>query len=204
MREPLYRLAVCSLSNAYRYRPILHTAAGLAYLREFPADARLESGPRGDPFRPIALWGGERHQVPEAAKRGTFDLFPPQIDSFMGRMQAGTVGEITHGPHVAVEMGLLRRAVEVLRAGGVAVAIVEGPLHPAAADLYDRRLRGEFLAFARSLAREPGVVFRPLEESEPYYESDFADLVHLGPEGVPKLTRAMVAGLESAGLKAAR
>ena len=81
---------------------------------------------------------------------------------------------------------LIRRAVEVLRAAGVRVAIVEGPLHPAAVDLRDPELRGEFLAFARSLQDQLGIAFLPLEAIEPYAESDFADLVHVGPEGVPK------------------
>ena len=195
----LYRLVACSALDAYRYRPILRTA-GLGRLREFQFDERFGLGKRGDPFRPIALWGGTRRVVPEAAKRSTFDLFPPSIGSFMGRMQAGTIGETTRGPHVAVQEALIRRAIEVLRAGGVRVAIVEGPLHPAAVDLYESDLRGEFLAFVHSLQVEFGVGFVPLEAFEPFAESDFADLVHVGPEGIRKLTRRLIAGLRAAGV----
>ncbi len=200
-RTALYRLVACSVLDAYRYRPILHTA-GLGRFREFRFDERFGRGERGDPFRPIALWGGTRHVVAEAARRSTFDLFPPAIGSFMGRMQAGTVGEITRGPHVAVQQALIRRSVEVLLGGGARVAIVEAPLHPAAADLYEPALRQEFLAFARSLQAELGIAFLPLESFEPYAESDFADLVHVGPEGVRKLTRSLVAGLRAAGIRA--
>ena len=198
-RTALYRLVACSALEAYRYRPIL-TTAGLAKLREFHFDERFGRSERGDPFRPIAMWGGTRHVVPEAARRSTFDLFPPWIGSFMGRMQAGTIGEISRGPHVAVQEALIRRAVEVLRAAGVRVAIVEGPLHPASADLHESELRGEFLAFARSLQDDLGIAFLPLDALEPYAESDFADLVHVGPEGIPKLTRSLVAGLRAAGI----
>jgi len=200
-RTSLYRLLACSALDAYRYRPILRTA-GLGSLREFPFDARFGSTERGDPFRPIAFWGGSRHEVPERARRSTFDLFPPRIGSFMGRMQAGTVGEITRGPHAAVQQTLVRRTIERLTGAGVRVAIVEGPLHPAAADLFDTKLRGEFLAFMGSLERAYGIAFLPLEELEPYYESDFQDLVHVGAEGVPKLTRSLVAGLRAAGVSA--
>ena len=198
-RTALYRLLAVSALESYRYRPIL-TTAGLGKLREFHFDERFGRTARGDPFRPIALWGGERRVVPEAARRSTFDLFPPPIGSFMARMQAGTIGETSRGPHVAVQEQLIRRTVEVLRAAGVRVAIVEGPLHPAAVDLRDPGLRGEFLAFARSLQAEYGIAFLPLEAIEPYAESDFADLVHVGPEGVPKLTRSLVAGLRAAGI----
>ncbi len=200
-RTALYRLLLCSALEAYRYRPIL-TTAGMGKLREFHFDERFGHTARGDPFRPVALWGGERRVVSEAAKRTTFDLFPPLIGSFMGRMQAGTIGEISRGPHVAVQEALIRRAVEVLRAAGVRVAIVEGPLHPAAVDLYDPALRKEFLAFMHSLQSDPGVAFLPLEALEPYAESDFADLVHVGAEGVPKLTRSLIAGLRATGLSA--
>jgi hypothetical protein len=146
------------------------------------------------------LWGGERRAVPEAARRSTFDLFPPAMPAFMGRMQAGTIGETTRGPHVAVQQTLIRRSVERLRAAGVRVAIVEAPLHPAAVDLYDSALRAEFMAFMRALQAEFEIAFLPLEELEGYAESDFSDLVHVGPEGVPKLTRSLIAGLRAAGV----
>jgi hypothetical protein len=197
-RESLYRIAACSALDAYRYRPLLRTA-GLGALREFTFDERFGNRQRGDPFRPIALWGGVRHDIPEAARRSTFDLFPPAIGSMTGRLQAGTIGEISRGPHVAVQEFLIRRAVEELREAGVRVAIVEGPLHPASADLYDAGLRREFLAFAHRLEQELDVEFLPLESLAPYAESDFYDLVHVGPEGVPKLTRSLIAGLRAAG-----
>lgn len=198
-RTPLYRLVACSALDAYRYRPIL-TTAGLGKLRQFHFDERFGRTERGDPFRPIALWGGERGVAREAAKRSTFDLFPPAMPSFMGRMQAGTIGETSRGPHVAVQQALIRRTIERLREANVRVAIVEAPLHPAAVDLYDPALRGEFLAFMRSLEDAFGIAFLPLEAVETYAESDFSDLVHVGAEGIPKLTRSLIAGLRATGL----
>ena len=52
----------------------------------------------------------------------------------------------------------------------------------------------------RTLHDELGVAFLPLDAFEPFAESDFADLVHVGPEGVPKLTRSLIAGLRAAGV----
>lgn len=198
-RTTLYRLLACSALYAYRYRTIL-TTAGFGKLRTFRFDERFGRRERGDPFRPIALWGGERHAVAPAAKRSTFDLFPPLMPSFMGRVQAGTIGEMSRGPHVRVQQALVRSAIEHLSRAGVRVAIVEAPLHPAAADLAEPGLRAEFLAFVRSLEADFGIGFVPLESAGAWAESDFVDLVHVGPEGAAKLTGSLIAGLRLTGL----
>jgi len=105
--------------------------------------------------------------------------------------------EITPGKHVAVQMHLYRRALEVLREAGLEVVLVEGVLHPAARDLYDPGLRQEFVAFARRLEAELGVRFIPHEQMPRFAESDFYDLIHTTRRGAAKITRAMVRGLRA-------
>jgi hypothetical protein len=195
-RLTLYRLVASSALQTYRFKLDLELA-GLLKATVFPLDERLGAAPDGrrDPFRPVALWGAQRHPVLPAARRDTMDLFPPLMDQWDARIQAATAQEITRGPHVPVQMHLYRRAVEELRGAGVEVVIVEGTMHPAAADLYDPELRREFREFARGLADDLDVRFVSLEEMEPLAESDFYDLIHTVPGGAAKITRAMVAGL---------
>ena len=92
-------------------------------------------------------------------------------------------------------MTLVRRAVERLRAAGADVILVEAPLSPMAAEYYDATIREEFVAFARDLARDPGVHFVPLERSPRYPEEELIDLVHLKPAGAQKLTAAILGAL---------
>jgi len=200
-RVSLYRLVATSGLWLYRYRPDLYLA-GLEDLPRFRLDARLGDPARkkGDPFRPVALWGADRHPVPPEARRTTMDLFPPLMDQWDARIQGGTLQEITAGVHVAVQMHLYRRALEVLRGAGIEVVLVEGTLHPASRDLYDTRLRQEFLAFARKLEADLGVHFIPLEKMPRFAESDFYDLIHTTRRGAAKITRTMVRGLRAAGV----
>jgi hypothetical protein len=119
------------------------------------------------------------------------------MDQWDARIQAGTVQEITAGPHVAVQMHLYRRMLEELRAAGVEVVILQGAMHPAADDLYDTSLRREFEAFAQALVRDLGVRYVPRAQMPPLAESDFYDLVHTNRRGAGKLTRAMLRGLRA-------
>jgi hypothetical protein len=201
-RMSLYRLVATSGLWLYRYRPDLHLA-GLEDLPRFQLDERLGNGARkkGDPFRPVALWGADRHFVPPEARRATMDLFPPLMDQWDARIQAGAMREITAGAHVAVQMHLYRRALEVLREAGLEVVLVEGVLHPAARDLYDTGLRQEFAAFARGLEADLGVRFIPLEQMPRFAESDFYDLIHTTRRGAAKITHAMLRGLRAAGIE---
>jgi hypothetical protein len=164
----------------------------------FELDRRIPStAPREEPFRPVALWGATRHVVEPAARRSTFDLFPPRMDQWDARIQAGTVQEITAGPHVAVQMHLYRRLLEELRAAGVEVVVVQGAMHPAADDLYDTSLRLAFEAFAQEVARDLGVHFVSRAQMPLLAESDFYDLVHTNRRGAGKITRAMLRGLRA-------
>ncbi|MDJ0852490.1 MAG: hypothetical protein QNK04_29310 [Myxococcota bacterium] len=196
-RLAFYRLVASRALELYRFRPdFLLTALGKA--REFAMDDRLvDQRPREDPFRPAALWGAKRRPVPEAAQRSTWDLFPPLMDQWSARIQAGTVQEITPGAHVPVQMGLLEGAIRRLREAGVEVVIVQGVMHPAADDLFDTALVATFLAFARRLVEEHGVVFVSRDEMQPFAESDFYDLVHTVARGARKITRGMIAGLRA-------
>lgn len=201
-RTTFYRLVASSLLGAYRYRVDLERLVP-ERLRRFAVDARLARGPRGDPFRPVALWDATRNRPPVAAQRHTFDLFPPEMNQFNARIQAGTVQEITPGRHAAIQQALVRRTVETLLGGGVRVVVVQAAMHPAAGDYYDPALRGEFVRFGRALERELGAVFVPLAAQEPLAESDFYDLIHPRREGAAKVTRAILAGLARAGIRPA-
>ena len=102
--------------------------------------------------------------------------------------QRERVRGISRGDHAEVQMKLGRAAVARLRAAGAQVIIVEGPLSPMAAEYYDATIRVDFVAFARDLAREPGVRFVPLNVSATYPEEEFRDLSHLNETGARKLT----------------
>jgi hypothetical protein len=97
---------------------------------------------------------------------------------------------------------LIRRSVERLEGSGIEVVLVEAPLHPSTADLYDTALRQDFLAFAESLVCELGATFVPLEAMAPFHAEDFADLNHFSirgsRDGARKLSEGMVAGLRAA------
>jgi hypothetical protein len=200
-RETLYRLAASSALRSYRYRRDLVLLAP-ERLRRFARDTRLGRGPKEDPFRPAALWDGRHNAVPTSARRHTFDLFPPRMNQFDARIQAGTVQEITPGRHAALQQALVRRTVEKLRSAGVEVVIVQGTMHPAAQDYYDPARREEFVRIAESLEREIGARFVPLSEQEPLAESDFYDLIHVTRAGAAKVTRGILAGLARAGIPA--
>jgi hypothetical protein len=197
-RTSLYRLVATSVVRAYRFQLDLRLA-GLDDLRVLPLDARLGRPPdkKRDPFRPVALWGAERHPIPPEAMRATMDLFPPLMNQWDARIQGGTAQEITAGRHVPVQMHLYRRAVEELREAGIEVVIVQGTMHPAAVDLYDTRLRAEFLAFAEELAEHLGAHFVALEQMERLAESDFYDLIHTTRRGAAKITRGILRGLRA-------
>jgi hypothetical protein len=199
-RVTLYRMVASSALHAYRYRADLLKAAP-PFVQGFEFAERIAPA-RGDrePFRPVALWDARHNRVAPEAQRRVFDLFPPLMDQWNARMQGGTIQEITRGTHADVQQALLRRNVEVLRRGGVEVVIAEGALHPAAADLYDPRLRAEFRRFGRSLARDLGAHFVSGAAMAPFAESDFYDLVHLNRAGSAKLTRAMVRALRRTGI----
>jgi hypothetical protein len=199
-RLALYRLVASSALGLYRYLPELRQR-GLEERRSFALEQRHVPGREpDDPFRPIALWGADRNEVPEAALRSTWDLFPPLSDAWNGRIQAGTVQEITVGPHVAVQQALFRSAVHELRQAGVEVIVVQGAMHPAADDLYDVDTRRAFLDFAASLEAQEGIHFVPRERVGLLAESDFYDLFHTNARGARTITHAMVEALRGTGI----
>ena len=188
-RDSLYRLSAAAVLRGYRYRKVLE-AAGLSAPLTFETDERLV-GTRPDlGLPPIALGevhprgisaSGIRSVQAQLAKSVPPSMLPAAL------VEIDIVSEIGPGPHVAVQMALLRRAVVRLRDAAVRVVLVEGPLNPVTAELYDVRVRRSFLAFARQLEAS-GVWFAPLERFEPFTKADFADLLHLTPRGAAKFT----------------
>lgn len=191
-RHTLYRIAVARALNAYRFREVLGNA-GLDRLREFPLDRRLVVRPRVGMLTEPALG-----TIGFDLKRREQARLKAQLPDRLGRGSAmAWVAEIERGDHARVVMGIIRRAVEQLRSAGVAVVILEIPLHPAGLSVRGAGTRDEFIRFATSLTRDDGVRFIPLESMESFVPDDFRDLLHLNPTGATKLTRALVAALEA-------
>ena len=117
----------------------------------------------------------------------------------MRSLQIPMVREITPGAHVAILDQLVRRSVERLVEAGIEVVIVETPLHPVSAELYDVGLRASFLALARELDAMAGVTFLSLEDTGPFLPEDFGDLLHLGATGQAKLSGALLATVSGGG-----
>jgi hypothetical protein len=197
-RQSLYRLAATSALDGYRYRAALFQA-GLDERRRFTLDARLKPRraiPRifGDPV----YWDARPNPVSPAERSELVASFGPEADPRFVDLSVDFVAEITPGRHVALQQGLLARSVELLREHGVEVIVIEGPLHPRAAELYDAGLRRDFLAFMARLQREQGVRFTPLEQLPAFEPGDFKDLLHTHGPGTRKLTGAVVRALRQA------
>jgi len=171
-RVELERLGLAALFDAYRYRDVLERA-WLNDALAFRAD---------DAGRLPLLVSHELDEPPERApefqdlrarfRRSVGDRYP---DSTLTQL-----ADIRPGAHVTANEGLIEEAVARLRAGGCEVLIVEGPLHPLCAELYDQpTTRAQFVDFVRRLEREHGVHFLALEDSGPFVEGDFSDPLHL-------------------------
>ena len=194
-RTTFYRLVATSALEGYRYRTALGDA-GLRDTRSFTLDARLKP-PRAFPriFGEIVLQGTEPAPVSRAERKRIIESFGPEADRRFVDLSIDFAAEITEGEHAELKRAFITRTVELLRTAGVEVIVVEGPLHPRAAELYDVRLREDFLAFMHRLTREHGVRFTPLEELPLFEAKDFEDLLHVGPSGTLKLTSAILRAL---------
>jgi hypothetical protein len=196
-RVGLARLTLAGLLRGYRDRAILG-AAGLERLRRFPLDARLAAPEKALDW---LLAPAERRPVPPALRQqveAAAARFLPPESAIAVAVEMRQLRALSRGAHQRIQELLLRRAAERLLAAGSAVVLFETPLFPGAAPLADPSFRGDFLAFARSLAREPGVRFVPLEEEPRYQPGDFKDLTHLAEAGARKLTRAALAAAREA------
>jgi len=198
--KPLLDIGLDSLLLAQRYRVVLG-GAGLETVRRFPLDERLRDG-RPEPVKPArVLDDGEAVAVPAGRWR---EIHDDVVSREGGRSRRGAneqmewVGEIKRGQHARVQMALLEGTVALLTRAGVTVIIVEPPLDPLTAELYDTSIRGDFLEFAAQLQERYSARFVPLERSGPFPSEDFADLVHLDAEGSRKLTRAALLDLRQA------
>ena len=198
--KPLLDLSLDSAVLALRYRMIL-AGGGLDVLRRFPLDERLRAGRPARARPALVLDDGEPVAVADTRWR---EIRKDVVSRESGRSrrtaneQMEWVGEIKRGEHARVQMALLERAVALLAREGVAVVIVEPPLDPLTAELYDASIRSDFLEFAAKMRARYGARFVPLERSGPYAGAEFADLVHLGPGGAHKLTRAALLAVRRA------
>jgi hypothetical protein len=192
--KPLLDVSLDSLLLALRYRVVLR-GAGVDALRSFSLDERLREG-RGARTRPArVLDDGDAVVVPAerwAAIRNDLVSREGGRSRRSANEQMEWVGEIKRGEHARVQMALLESAVALLAREGVAVILVEPPLDPLTADLYDVSTRGEFLEFAARMQERHGARFVPLERIGRFPSAEFSDLVHLGPQGARKFTRAVL------------
>jgi len=194
-RTTLYRLVASSALDGYRYRTAL-ADAGLRDTENFTLDARLKP-PRAFPriFGEIAMQGAEPAPVSHEERERIIESFGPEADRRFVDLSIDFAAEITAGEHAKLKRAFIERTVELLRAAGVEVIVVEGPLHPLAAELYDVHLREDFLAFMQRLSREYGLRFTPLEDLPQFEPKDFKDLLHVRANGTLKLTRAILSAL---------
>jgi len=191
-RVMLYRIAFGDLINAYHYRGVLGRI-GLDRARSFRRDRRLRLPQRAEGS--VQFWAGDVMPIPdEDLERivAEFDARFPGRGSMIERAQFGLMRSISRGAHADISMGLLRRSVEILRAEGAEVIVIEPPLYPGVEALYDASIRQDFLAFAKELATDEGVYFVPLEAGPDYAKEDFGDLTHLDMGGASKFTRLVV------------
>lgn len=192
-RAWLERLALASVFAAYRHREVA-LAFGLDRLRTFrKAGHVFQPGERD-----VAEFAQRSQQRPDldVRRRLQIEAELPADSSLRHPLERRRIRAIARGPHVEVQMRLVRAAVERLRDAGVRVVLLEGPLAPAAAELYDVATRLEFERFARELAARPGVDFVPL--SERYYDEDFVDYSHASARGAAKLAPSIVSALRAA------
>jgi hypothetical protein len=184
-RVALYRVGLGWLSNTYRFRDILGRSV-LNHLREFPLDDRLEPSRKPILRGRAALGRPSPERLPRSEERTLLAPLPQRLRKYGN--QLGWFTETTRGEHARVQMALIRQAVAQLRESGAQVIIVEGPVHPIAADLQGPHAKQEFRAFASELASDPGVRYLPLESMPPFTTDDFVDLLHLNQAGGEKLT----------------
>lgn len=197
-RDSVMRWVASTALRGYRYRPILRGAA-IADLVDFPLDAqRLGAEPLTLMLaHRVALGGPFRNPVSQRQRTRlarVLETLPRRL-RIAALPEVEILREVTPGIHVAVQLGLVRRTVARLRAAGIAVVLLEAPVHPVAAELYSAKLPAEFREFAAGLARSPGIEFVPLTAMESFETSDFNDLLHTGPRGAKKLTAGIIRGL---------
>jgi hypothetical protein len=198
-RESLYRLAASTVLQTYRFRTAFERA-GLTELSTPPLDERLRPV-RAFPriFGEIALYDATPTPLSAPAREALLRAFGDQGNPKDVDISIEFVAEIQPGRHAVFQRAMLRRAAELLRRDGVEVIVLEGPLHPLAAKLYDAKGLGRrFRAFARELEEELGVHVVTLDEMPPFAPTDFKDLIHLQGAGTLKLTRAAVDAVVSA------
>jgi hypothetical protein len=143
-RTTFLQAGLASVLNSYRYREVF-SVAGLKDLRLFfQPGKRFRDGVtrtpnllEGDPARELAL--------SEAAELDKLARLYPRLSLPARKDLLAQCRSITRGAHADAQTELIAHAVAVVRAGGGRVLIVEGPLAPAADELYEVSIRQDFL-----------------------------------------------------------
>ena len=175
-RTEILRLGLAGALRSYRFRQILGATVVDPLLR-LPRLRR--------PIKPSGF------SVEPALLQESAAILPDTPRRTLHR-EALQITSLSHGPHVAVQTGLLRRAVQRLRSAGIFVVVIEAPLHPFAQRLYDQDLRAEFLAFMDEFSDDTGFRFAALEDSGTFTGAEFSDLSHVDEMGQRLLTDALI------------
>jgi hypothetical protein len=165
----------------------------------------LASTVRSYRFRPALQYAGL-----DRLRRFDFGSSPGDEPESLKRRRARAIvvaalEEMTLGPHVAVQEGLVRETVERLVRCGADVVLFETPLSPRALVSQGPAMRESFVRLSEELARGPAVHYVALEATGPYLTRDFADLIHLSRrKGASKMTRGIYDAVRRALARRAR
>lgn len=188
-RVMLYRIALGGWFNTYHYRGVINRV-GAGRLRSFARDARLVVSLFPEESTTFVDDDRLRHTIEDLVRIGEeFNSRFPGRGDFVRKAQFGIVRSISRGRHAEINMGLVRRSVAALREMGIEVMLIEPPIYPGTALLYDATIRDDFVAFARELVRDQGVHFFSLDDGPGFVEADFGDLTHLDRPGAIKFTQ---------------
>lgn len=198
-RDELLRVALASVLRSYRYRPVLGNA-GLDDLCSFSTDSRAVDEDRALERYPSARARFERpsDELPDVPDIAAIHRDILRTSRNVRPHTMRLVSRIRVGDHSRLQAQLVEQTVSALRAAGVEVLLVEGPLNPACYPLYDREAtRAEFVTLAQRLVAEQGAHFLSLDESGPFPASWFSDLLHLRETGARRLSLATLRRIRS-------
>jgi len=192
-RMAFLRMIGVGLLDAYRYKGVMGKSLTNRW-RRFPRRGKVE---RSAPTWPDLIADGAPMTVDPAVEEAIMDALyeqfadRPESVSF----QTGQVRSVRPGAHADLKFGIMDRNLELLRAEGIEVVLIEGVVHPATYALYDEeRCRGIFLDWARRAAdADPGVHFAPRDELGGLLPADhFRDITHVNKLGARRLTQRIM------------
>ena len=93
---------------------------------------------------------------------------------------------------LSIQMGFLKRLLQVARGRGIKVVLVNMPLSDVNRDLLPPGFYKRFRLQLANIAAQPGVKFLDIGDSPDFNHDDFWDTAHLGPPGGRKILKHLV------------